>query len=91
MGCHCLLREFFIYCTFFLFLEVSLYCFELPLSMAFIVSHRFGGVVFSFLFISMHILISFFYFFCDLLIGQQRFGQPAYVGIFTSFSLLIDI
>ena len=46
-------------CLFFLFLEVCLYCYEPPFSTAFTVSHRFGVVVYSFSFISMHILISF--------------------------------
>ena len=62
----------------------------LPLSTAFTVSHRFWVVVFSFPFISMQILI-FFEFFCDLLVIQQRVVQPPYVGIFNSFSPVIDI
>ena len=45
--------------TFFLFLEVCLYCYELPLRTAFTVSHRFWVVVFSFSFVSVQILISF--------------------------------
>ena len=45
---------------------------HLPLSTAFTVSHRFRVVVFSFSFISMHILISFFDFFYDLLVIQKR-------------------
>ena len=45
---------------FFLFLEVCLYCYEPSFSTAFTVSHRFGVVLFSFSFISMHIFISFF-------------------------------
>ena len=64
---------------------------NLPLITAFTVSHRFGGVVFSFSFVSMHILISFLIFFCDLLVIQQRVVQPPYVGIFNSFSPVIDI
>ena len=44
---------------------------NLPLSTAFTVSHRLW-VVFSFWFVSMHIFISFFfYFFCDLLVIQK--------------------
>ena len=39
----------------------------------------------------MQILISFFDFFCDLLVIQQRVVQPPYVGIFNSFSPVIDI
>ena len=39
----------------------------------------------------MHILISFFYFFCDLLVIQQCVVQPPYVGIFNSFSSVIEI
>ena len=61
----------------------------IPLSTAFTLSHRIWVVVFSF--VSMHILISFFYFFCDLLVIQQRVVQPPYVGIFNSFSPLIEI
>ena len=45
-----------------------------PLRTAFTVSHRFWVVVFSFSFVSMHILI-FFYFFCDLLVIQQEFKE----------------
>jgi len=45
--------------TFFLFLEVCLYCYEPSLRTAFTVSHRFWVVVFSFSYVSMHILISF--------------------------------
>ena len=44
---------------FFLFLEVSLYCYKPSFSTAFTVSHRFWVVLFSFSFVSMHILISF--------------------------------
>ena len=43
---------------------------NLPLSTAFTESHRFWVVVFTFSFISMHIL-NFFYFFCDLLVIQK--------------------
>ena len=64
---------------------------NLPLSTAFTVSHRGWVVVFSFSFISMHILISFLISFCDLLVIQQRVVQPPYVGIFNSFSPIIDI
>ena len=62
-----------------------------PLSTAFIVSHRFWVVVFSLSFISMHILISFFYFFCDLLVIQKCVVQPPYVGIFNGISTVIEI
>ena len=54
------------------------------LNTAFTVSHRF--VVFSFSLVSMHILISFFDFFCDFLVIQQRIVQPPYVGIFNMLS-----
>ena len=63
---------------------------NLPLSTTFTESHRFW-VVFSFSFVSMHILISFFNFFCDLLVIQQRVVQPPYVAIFNSFSPVIEI
>ena len=43
-----------------------------PLSTAFTESHRFWLVVFLFSFISMHIFISFFDFFCDLLAIQKH-------------------
>ena len=59
---------------------------NLRLSTAFTVSHRFWVVVFSFSFTSMHILISFFDFFCDFLVIQQRIVQPPYVGIFNMLS-----
>ena len=60
---------------------------NLPLSTAFTVPHRFWVVVFSFSFISMHILISVFllYFFCNLLVIQQRVVQPPYFAIFSIF------
>ena len=64
---------------------------KFPLSIAFTVSHRFWVVVFSFSFISMHILIFFFDFSCDFLVIQQRVVQPPYVGIFNSFSPVIEI
>ena len=57
-----------------------------PLSTAFTVSHRFWVVVFSFSLVSMRILISFFNFFCDLLVIQQSVVQPPYVRILDSFS-----
>ena len=62
---------------------------NLPLSAAFTESHRFGVVVFSF--VSMHILISFLIFLCDLLVIQQRVVQPPNTGIFNSFSSVVDI
>ena len=52
-----------------------------PLRTAFTVSHRFGVVVFSFSFVSMHILIS-----SDLLVTEQRVVQLPYIGIFKFFS-----
>ena len=64
---------------------------KFPLRTAFTVFHRFWVVVFSFSFVSMHILISFFDFSCDLLVIQQRVVQPPYVGIFNSFSPVIEI
>ena len=64
---------------------------NLPLNTAFIVSHRFWIVVFSFSLVSMHILISFFDLFYDLLVIQQLVVQPPYVGIFNSFSPVIPI
>ena len=62
-----------------------------PLRTAFTVSHKFWVVLFSFSSVSMQILISFFDFFCDLLVIQQRVVQPPYVGIFNSFSPVIDV
>ena len=62
-----------------------------PLRTAFKVSHRFRVVVFSLSLVSMQILISFFDFFCDVLVIQQRVVQPPYVGIFNSFSPVIEI
>ena len=50
---------------FFRFLRYACIAMNFTLSTAFTVSHRFWVVVFSFSFISMHILISLFYFFCD--------------------------
>ena len=64
---------------------------NLPLSTAFTESHRFGVVVFSFSIVSMHILISFFYFFCNLLVIQQGVVHPLYVGFFNHFSPVTDI
>ena len=61
-----------------------------PLRTAFTVSHRFWVVVFSFSFVSMQILI-YFFISSDLLVIQQRVVQPPYVGIFNSFSPVIEI
>ena len=58
-----------------------------PLRTAFTVSHRFWVVVFSFSFVSTQILISSVI--CWLI--QQRVVQPPYVGIFNSFSPVIEI
>ena len=82
--CRCIVRLFI--WLFSCFLRCAYTAMNLPLSTAFTVSHRFWVVVFSFSFISMHILISFFDFFCDLLVIQQHVVQPPYVGIFNSFS-----
>ena len=73
------------------FMRYAYIAMNLPVSTAFTVSHTFWVVVFSFWFVSMHIFISFFYFFCDLLVIQQRVVQPPYVGIFNSFSPVIEI
>jgi len=60
-----------------------------PLSTAFTVSHRFWVVV---IFIRFYAYFNFFFdFFCDLLVIQQRVVQLPYVGIFTSFSPVIEI
>ena len=64
---------------------------KFPLRIAFKVSHRFWVVVFSFSLVSMQILISFFDFFCDVLVIQQRVVQPPYVGSLSSFSPVIEI
>ena len=53
--------------------------------------HRFWVVVFSFSFISMQILISFLISSVIFLVIQQRVVQPPYVGIFNSFSPVIEI
>ena len=62
---------------------------NLSFSTAFTVSHRFGVIVFSFSFFSMHILI--FDFFCDLLVIQQFIDERLYVGIFNSFAPTVDV
>ena len=62
---------------------------NLPLSTAFTVSHRFWVV---FIFICFYAYFDFFFdFFCDLLVIWQRVVQPPYVGIFNSFSPVIEI
>ena len=68
------------------FLWYACIAMNLPLSTAFIVSHRFGVVVFS-----MHILISFFISSVICWLFRKRVVQPPYVGIFNSFSPVIDI
>ena len=73
------------------FLRYACIAMNLPLSTALTVSHRFWVVVLSFSFVSMQILISFFNFFCDLLVIQQRVVQPPYFGIFNIFSSVIEI
>src|SRR5574337_1825270 len=72
------------------FLRCACIAMNFPPRTAFTMSHRFWVVVFSFSFISMQILIS-FDFFCDLLVIQQCVVQPPYVGIFNSFSPVIEI
>ena len=63
-----------------------------PLNTDFIVSHRFWVVVFSFSFVSIYTLISFLIsFLCDLLVIQKCVVQPPHVGIFNSFSPVIEI
>ena len=58
----------------------------------FTVSHRFWVVVFSFSFISRHILISFLISSVIYsVVIQQLVVQPPYVGIFNSFSPVIVI
>ena len=63
---------------------------NLPLSTDYTVFHRFWDVIFSFSFISMHILITFLISSVIFLVIQQRF-QPSYVGIFNSVPPVIDI
>ena len=61
---------------------------NLPLSTAFIVSHR----ICVFIFICFYAYFDFFFvFFCDLLVIQKHVVQPPYVGIFNSFSPVIEI
>ena len=44
-----------------------------------------------FIFISFYASFDFFFdFFCDLLVIQQRVVQPPYVGVFNSFSPVIE-
>ena len=62
----------------------------LPMNTAFTESHRFWVVMFSFSFVSMHILISSLIS-SDLLVIQQLVVQPPYVGIFDSISPVIEI
>ena len=50
-----------------------------------------GLQVLCFHFLSFICIFLFFYFFCDLLVIQQRVVQPPYVGIFNSFSSVIEI
>ena len=73
------------------FLRYACIAMNLPLSTAFTLSHQFWVVVFSFSFVSMHILFFFFGFFCDLLVIQQRVVKPPYIGIFNSFSPVIEL
>ena len=73
------------------FLRYACIAMNFPLSTAFIVSHRFWVVVFSFSLVSMHIWFL-FWFLCDLLVIQKCVVQPPYVGgIFNSFSSVIEI
>ena len=80
-----------IHFTFFLFLEVNLYCHEpSPQHCFYSVPQVLGCCVF--IFIRFYAYFNFFFdFFCDLLVIQQRVVQPPYVGIFNSFSPVIDI
>ena len=73
------------------FLRYACITMNFLLRTAFTLSYRFWVVVLSFSFVSMQILISFFYFVCDLLVSQQRVVQPPDVGIFNSFSPVIEI
>ena len=61
-----------------------------PLGTAFTESQRYGVLVLSFSFVSMHILISSLIS-SDLLVIQQLVVQPPYVGIFDSISPVIEI
>ena len=71
------------------FLRYACIAMNLPLSTAFTVSHRFWVV---FIFIHFCAYFDFFFdLFCDLLVIQQRVVQPPYVGIFNSFSPVIEI
>jgi len=63
----------------------------LPLSTAFTVFHRFWVVVCSFSFVSMHILISFLISPVICWLFSSIVVQPPYVGIFNSFSPVIEI
>ena len=71
------------------FLRYACIAMNLPLSTAFTLSHRFQ-VVFSFSFVPMHIFISFLFLLWFVGI-QQRVVHPPYVGIFNSFSPVIEI
>ena len=75
------------------FLRCACIAMNFPLRTAFTVSHRFWVVVFSFSFVSMQIFISFLIssVMYVMLVFQQRVVQPPYVGIFNSFSLVIEI
>ena len=64
---------------------------NLPLSTAFTVSHRLWVVAFSFSFVSMQMFISFLISSVISSVIQQRAVQPPYVGIFNSFSPVIEI
>ena len=79
-----------IYLTFFLFLEVSLYCYEPSPQRFFYSVPQVLGCFHFHSFLSIFLFL-FFYFFCDLLVIQQRVVQPPYVGIFNSFSPVIEI
>ena len=51
-----------------------------------------GFGLLCFIFIRFYANFDFFFdFFCDLLVIQQRVVQPPYVGIFNSFSPVIEI
>ena len=80
-----------IYLTFFLFLEVCLYCCELSSQHCFYSVPQVLGC-FVFIFILFYAIFDFFFdFFFDLLVIQKRVVQPPYVEIFNSFSPVIEI
>ena len=72
------------------FLRYAYIAVNFPRSTAFSVPQVLGCCVF--IFISFYAYFDFFFdFFCDLLVIQQRVVQPPYVGIFNSYSPVIEI